>query len=293
MYSFKLTTSVKSFATSENQVADSTKNVTYSVSAEHLWKVDAELLVWIMSGDFMHVNQRYVTHLTDETVTMLRCVTEGEGWASQAKEEMFAKIKRILELAKSTEYLKEKKEDALLRKRINKLVKDILAARRNENEEEIEVLEAKFEEAVRERDTANRFNNFGLINQQVKAASAWEKLLKEGSKKEGLNEGEFLFLQAMSKCAGAFNAQHSMELTNGRGLKALEKQAKIHKTTCEAFAGKPDLNKKVKVIMDWWLMMATDLFEIGKMLKCNMRTSKKRRKKQSRVIPAGESNVNQ
>jgi hypothetical protein len=26
---------------------------------------------------------------------------------------------------------------------------------------------------------------------------------------------------------------------------------------------------------------------------CNMRTSKKRRKKQSRVIPAGESNVNQ
>jgi hypothetical protein len=29
------------------------------------------------------------------------------------------------------------------------------------------------------------------------------------------------------------------------------------------------------------------------MVVCNMRTSKKRRKKQSRVIPAGESNVNQ
>jgi hypothetical protein len=106
-------------------------------------------------------------------------------------------------------------------------VKDILAACRNENEEEIEVLEAKFEEAVRERDTANRFNNFGLINQQVKAASVLEKLLEEGSKKEGLNKGEFIFLQAMSKkCAGAFNAQHSMELANGRGLKALEKAGK-------------------------------------------------------------------
>jgi hypothetical protein len=230
--------------------------------------VDAELLVWIMAGDFMHVNHGYMTHLTDETVAMLRRITKGEGWwASQAKEEMLAEIKRILELAKSTEYLKEKKEDALLRKQINKLVKDISAARRNENEEEIEVLEAKLEEAVREHDTANRFNNFGLINQQVKAASALEKLLKEGSKKEGLNEGGFLFLQAMSKCAGAFNAQHSMELMNGRGLKALEKRAKIHKITCEAFAGKPDLNKKAKAIMDWWLMMATDLFEIGKMLK--------------------------
>jgi hypothetical protein len=118
-----------------------------------------------MSGDFMHITQRYVSHLTMETVFMLRALTGGKGWATGAKESMSSEIDEVLKLATSANYLKGKRHDAGWKMKITMLIKQISDARDNEwNKEEISKLEADLDEAIKRREQTSRSTNFSLIN---------------------------------------------------------------------------------------------------------------------------------
>ena len=63
-----------------------------------------------------------------------------------------------------------------------------------------------------------------------------------------------------------------MELTNARGMKALAHRHEIYAIASEAYSSSdPVANVNVKEVMDWWLLLAGNLFEMGKLAKSQKR----------------------
>jgi hypothetical protein len=81
-----------------------------------------------------------------------------------------------------------------------------------------------------------------------------------------------VFYRSVKQHAGAnFNKARggdSVELTNNRGIKALERRQEIASITSKAFEkSNPVLNAQVKAVIDWWLQQADELYEISTLLK--------------------------
>jgi hypothetical protein len=119
---------------------------------------------------------------------------------------------------------------------------------------------------------------------RIKGGKEMVTALKGASKTnngiELLDEAEFIFHRALKQFSGSINKQHgAMELTNARGVNALEKRHEIHRMVCKAYPGDPPRAAMVKDIMDWWLQLANDLFEISIILKSQGKMTPHRVKK--------------
>jgi hypothetical protein len=93
---------------------------------------------------------------------------------------------------------------------------------------------------------------------------------------ELLDEVEFIFHRALKQFSGAIKRQHG---TNGHGINALAKRHEIHRMVCKAYPGDHTCAAKVKDIMDWWLQLANNLFEICILLKSQSKMTPNRVKK--------------
>ena len=76
-----------------------------------------------------------------------------------------------------------------------------------------------------------------------------------------------------------------MELTNNRGMKALERREEIASITSKAFEkSNPALNAQVKEVIAWWLQQADDLYEISTLMKSQKKFTPDRIQKLKRHV---------
>jgi hypothetical protein len=131
------------------------------------------------------------------------------------------------------------------------------------------------------RDEYARDSGFTTMTARIKGGKEMATLLKGASKTKSalglLDEAEFIFHRALKQFSGAINKQHGqIELTNGRGINALEKRHEIYRMVCKAYPSDPDCAVKVKEIMDWWLELANDLYGMAVILKSQKKVTPER-----------------
>jgi hypothetical protein len=98
-----------------------------------------------------------------------------------------------------------------------------------------------------------------------------------------------VFYRSVKQYAGAnFNKARggdSLELTNNRGMKALERRQEIASITSKAFEkSNPVLNAEVKAVIAWWLQQADELYEISTLLKSQKKFTPDRIQKLKRHV---------
>jgi hypothetical protein len=229
-------------------------------------------------GDALHVSQGLMTHLNLEMVGMLRGIS-GDGWASAQKADLIKEAETLVRIKTTTEYLNARRMFTSYQTKINNCEKalDEEHQKRVKNQARIEKLTADIESHVSERDMHVTISKYAEMTAKVKGANEFLKLMKDNDKKdkkETLEHAEFLFLNCIRQYAGYFNKEHGgMELTNARGIQALEHRQNIHQQVCEqAHAANLVMNAKVKEVMDWWLMMADILYDISLTMKSQKKT---------------------
>jgi hypothetical protein len=257
---------------SEKKVSKDVINRTHSVCSPPLRYDDPDNI----PSDPMHTTQGLMSHLTQEVVVLLQRIS-GDGWAAATKADLLKKAEELSQIKKMTSYLNAKRiflsYQTKIKKQREALDKEL--PQTFENKHRIERLTAAIESLESERDEYAIISKYTEMTFKIKGADEFLKLVKDSNKNENLEHAEFLFLNCIRQYGGYFNKEHGgMELTNGRGIQALENRKKIHAHVCEhAHATNPDLNDKVTEVMDWWLMMADILYPISLTLKSQQKVA--------------------
>lgn len=142
-------------------VIDATKSIS---SALARW-IDIRLL----HGEPMHELMGCFTHLTEQTIAMLRKICDSEStWAKENKEKFEARAKTILGLEKSERYLNAKRNHARLTAQQKKLEQQLKVAKMASNAQRVSELELSLNDMAESIAIDSEVHKFGLMNMQIK-----------------------------------------------------------------------------------------------------------------------------
>jgi hypothetical protein len=242
------------FSVSEDNVSKNVRESCKSVVQEPVLSMGLDC----HSGDPMHLNQGYMTHLTEETLKQLSDVAGGSGWAEQRKEEVLAITREEAALAQSNAFKNTKSAYASLDSTVKRCLKKLEKARDDALlPNMIARLETELDDAKSEREYFARGSRYTQMTARIRGGKECIDLVegKKKSKLGQLNQAEFVFLRAIRTFAGGFNKQHGqIKLTNAHGIKALERRKDIHDFVCSLYEiSNPICSAEVKKIMEWWL----------------------------------------
>ena len=271
------------------KVPDWVKEKTGSVSEEPIFDIHPDL----HSGDPMHLTQGYMTHLTEATLVQLGRLSDG-GFLEAATEDCL----RICdnEIAKETRasFREAKKQVKKVQAQVKKVQLSLDEIKRaNAQDLRVEVKQAALDTLLGELKALDQYTKYSETNAQVLGAKALKKLASESTstpaKSDSYNEAQFVFYRSVKQYAGAgFNKARggdSVELTNNRGMKALERREEIASITSKAFEkSNPALNAQVKEVIAWWLQQADDLYEISTLMKSQKKFTPNRIQKLKRHV---------
>tara|TARA_B110001450_G_scaffold231145_1_gene232826 strand:+ start:557 stop:5065 length:4509 start_codon:yes stop_codon:yes gene_type:complete len=271
----------KSYADFSFHRGDRTDNVPievkrkfHSVVYKPLLHIDDEFLI-IHNGGSLHVSQGIMTHLTQTMCDILDTI-ELDG------EEEFTStlITEIEDYLETIEDLKNSDKVKNAKVYYNKMSKEVREAwdlyeeaKENDNDENVEELYDAFKLYAEERNTEGMEENEFVRLQRIISGGEELKIALEKfkiSKKKNMNKARFLFMKGLKTVAGDFNKSHGVhELTNARGITALEKRKIVYEIVLEG------CNNNVDIIraMDWWLECADYLLDISLILKTQRKLS--------------------
>ena len=242
------------------------KKRVFSVVQEPLLKIRDHFL-YVHTGDPLHLGSGILTHLHVAICSFLAKHDEVLGKATfkeKLKNECIAFVEEMIALEKSKEFAKARSLYNRVQKAVNDAVETLQQAKsgdNGDNEELIEAAHLRLNERVSERDKLDEQHKYSIMLKKVHAGKEMKALLAElkKSKKKDLNKAEFLFMRAIKTYAGDFNKNHGqLELTNARGIKALESREKIAKIVTDAYNDDPYINE----VMEFYLNCADPLFEM-------------------------------
>ncbi|OEU21441.1 hypothetical protein FRACYDRAFT_235067 [Fragilariopsis cylindrus CCMP1102] len=241
------------------------KKDVFSVVHTPLLHVDDDLL-YIHTGEPMHVSQGCNTHLTEECCTQLEEIFSLDSMGDFIPE-LMTKVKSYIDEMVDLEESNEYKNAQKLFKREEKKVN--AAFTKTINDPDNTRLYDEYEQAISKRNKCGESSEsiFGyldmmnMINGGKELTMVLDNFVK--SKKKKFNKAIYLFMKAIKTFAGDFNKQHGVyELTNSRGIQALESREEIYDMVVNGCN-----NIGVTTIMNWWLACANLLYEISLILK--------------------------
>jgi hypothetical protein len=255
------------------KVQDWIKEQTASVSEKPTFDIHPDL----HSGDPMHMSQGYMTHLTEAAMRELGNISGG-GFSEAVTEDCLRICDNEVAKENQSSFRDAKREVKKLQGQIKKLEVSLATLKKAGNAPDllIRTKQAERDALFGELEDLDRSTNYSDTNAQVRGAKAMKKVVSDSTgapaKSDSFNEAQFVFYRSIKQYAGAgFNKARggdSVELTNNRGMKALERRQEIASITSKAFEkSNPEKNAAVIEVMEWWLQMADELYEISKLLK--------------------------
>ena len=202
------------------------KKDVYSVVHRPLLYINDDLL-FLRTGDPMHVSQGMMTHLTEETVVQLQKVALSE---PEFIEDETTKVRAFIETMASRENSFAYKHAESLYKKEDRLVQSTFNNRRAADDDNVARCYDSYTAAVMQIDEVGQQVGYQDTSRKLNRPKELKSLLHnlEKSKKKNFTKAVYLFMKAIKTFVGDFNKNHGQyELTTARGIKALRAMRKF------------------------------------------------------------------